>query len=161
MSVLNLRVDTGDTDLFAVSGKSIQTAQNFELLFKSLAGGARTKPATVRADVTPVAASGTLTLSSASGTVGGVINGVTVTVTASGGDTTTAAAVAAAINASSDALISGLVTATSALGVVTVTTAVTGKMGNAVTLAASGTGVTASGARLTNGSDGTTNSYVY
>lgn len=96
-------------------------------------------------------AAGTLTLSTASGTVGGTINGVAVTVTASGGDTATAAAIAAAINASTNPLVSQHATATSSGAVVTVTALHAGSAGNAVTLAASGTGVTASGVRLTGG----------
>lgn len=96
-------------------------------------------------------ASGTLTLSSASGTVGGIINGVTITVTASGGDTATAAAIAAAINASANPLVLGAATATSNGAGVTVTSVRGGGSGNYITLAASGTGVSASGARLTGG----------
>lgn len=108
-------------------------------------------------------ASGTLTLSSASGTVGGVINGVTVTVAASGGDAATATAIAAAINASTNALVKGMVTASAASAVVTVRAFQPGKLGNATTLAASGTGVTASGARLTGGAgdDVAPVTYVY
>jgi len=97
------------------------------------------------------AASGTVTLSTASGTVGATINGVAVTTAASGGDTATAAALAAAINAESNALVANHVTATSAAGVVTITARMPGQYGNAITLAASGTGATASGARLTGG----------
>lgn len=100
---------------------------------------------------TGVKASGTLTLSGASGTVGGNINGVAVTVTASGGDTATAAALAAAINASVNPLVAGIVTASSALGVVTITAVQYGLTGNSITLSASGTGVTQSGARLAGG----------
>lgn len=99
-------------------------------------------------------AAGTLTLSTASGAVGGTINGVTVTATAAGGDTASAALVAAAINASANALVSNHVTATSSGAVVTVTSKYPGHAGNAVTLAASGTGVTASGARLSGGTNG-------
>lgn len=100
-------------------------------------------------------AAGTLTLSTASGAVGGTINGVTVTATAAGGDTATAALIAAAINASTNPLVANHVTATSAGAVVTVTSKYPGHAGNAVTLAASGTGVTASGARLAGGTNGT------
>jgi phage tail sheath gpL-like len=82
--------------------------------------------------------------------VGGSINGVAVTVTWATSDTATATALAAAINASANALVS-LVTASSAAGVVTLTADHAGLPGNAYTLAASGTGVTASGARLTGG----------
>jgi phage tail sheath gpL-like len=102
---------------------------------------------------TGVQASGTVTLSSASGTVGATINGVSTTVTASGGDTATATALAAAINASANALIAGLYTAAAAAGVVTITAVSKGALGNATTLAASGTGATASGTRLTGGVD--------
>lgn len=109
----------------------------------------------------PARASGTLTLSSASGAVGGVINGVTITDTASGGDTASAALVAAAINASTNALVAGIVTASSAAAVVTVTAIDATKTGNAITLVASGTGVTASGARLTGGTGGDAVATVY
>jgi phage tail sheath gpL-like len=78
---------------------------------------------------------------------------VTITVAAGGGDTATATAIAAAINASADALVSGLVSAVGNGAVVTVTASAKGKPGNCVTLAATGTGVTASGARLTGGVD--------
>lgn len=123
----------------------IRTAEYLEAFI------AGTRVGTVVFSSNDVAATGTLTLSSASGTVGGIINGVTVTVTASGGDTATAAALAAAINASGNPLVSGSVIATSALGVVTLTARQPGPSGNAITLAASGTGVTASGARLAGG----------
>jgi phage tail sheath gpL-like len=103
-----------------------------------------------------VRASGTLTMATSSGTVGGVINGVTITVTWGTSDTASSAALAAAINASSNALISGVVTATSALGVTTIRAVQPGKTGNAITLAASGTNVTASGTRLTGGVGGNT-----
>lgn len=98
-----------------------------------------------------VAATGTITLSTASGAVGATINGTLVTVTASGGDTATAAALAAAINAAA-AIVSDHVLATSAAGVVTLTAKMLGPAGNAVTLVASGTGASVSGARLTGGS---------
>lgn len=118
---------------------------------RGLAGGSRLGAVAMAADTSASPATGTLTLSSASGTVGGTINGVSVTVAASGGDTATAAAIAAAINASGNALVNKHVTATSALGVVTITAITPGFSGNAITLAASGTNVTASGARLTDG----------
>ena len=104
-----------------------------------------------------VAATGTVTLSSGSGTVGATINGVSVTVTWATSDTASAAALAAAINNSANALVNQHVTATSALGVVTITHRLKSAAGNAVTLAASGTGATASGARLTGGVTATAN----
>ena len=108
----------------------------------------------IRFDVNPVAATGTWTTASGSGSQTLVINGVSIANTWATSDTVAAAAMAAAVNASTNALVTGLVTATSAAGVVTVT-ALAGKMGNAVTTTATGTGATAEQARLTGGTDGT------
>jgi hypothetical protein len=124
-------------------------------LLEGCANGAY--PGATGFSVSQTQATGTLTLSSAAGTVGGIINGVTVTVTASGGDIATAEALATAINESADALVNEHVTASNldadgaASAVVTLTAAIPGPAGNAVTLVASGTSVTASGARLTGG----------
>lgn len=116
------------------------------------ASGVRSRTVnTVRVGMSAVKAAGTLTMASSTGTVGGSINGVSITVTWATSDTASAAALATAINASANALVSGIVTATSALGVVTITAVEYGKTGNAITLTASGTNVTASGARLTGG----------
>jgi phage tail sheath gpL-like len=104
------------------------------------------------------AASGTVTLSSGSGTVGAIINGVTVSVTWATSDTASATALKTAINASANALIAGHVTATSSSGVVTITAVNKGTVGNSITLAATGTGATASGARLTGGAAAAANS---
>jgi hypothetical protein len=82
----------------------------------------------------------TITLSGASGTITGVVNGARIAVTYATSDTVTAAALAAAINANTN--VNRLVTATSAAGVVTITSR------SAITLAAAGTGTTASAAIL-------------
>lgn len=117
---------------------------------------------TMTEDDTPVFASGTYTISGGSGVLTATINGVAIaTASQAGTDTECAAALAAAINASTDALVAGLVTATSALGVVTVTAARGGKAGNAVTTAASGTGNTANQARLAGGTNGTSTSITF
>lgn len=58
----------------------------------------------------PAFAVGALTLSGASGAVGGIINGVTLTATHGTTDILDAALIAAVINASSDALVQGFVT---------------------------------------------------
>lgn len=102
-----------------------------------------------------VAASGTFTFASASGTTTATINGVAFT-QSSGTDSARATALASAINGSANALIAGVVTASAVGAVVTVTAAGKGKPGNTNTLAASGTGFTASGNRLTGGADDTT-----
>lgn len=128
-----------------------ESKQFLARLTNLLAGfmGGQYSVATAR--VSQTAATGTLTLSTASGTVGGVINGVTITVTYATSDANTASLIAAAINASTNPLVQGLVSASAASGVVTITSLVAGTAGNMTTLAASGTGVTASGARLTGG----------
>ena len=107
-----------------------------------------------------VRASGTFTFDTLAADDTIVINGVTLTAKESpagesqfglGADDDEAAENAAAkINAHSSALLSGLVTASAASGVVTVTVKQPGKMGNCVTLSATG-GATASGARATGG----------
>lgn len=96
-------------------------------------------------------ASGTVTISSGSGTITATINSVGVAVTWGTDDATTAAALAAAINASTNSAVQGQVYATAAAGVVTIKARTGGSGGNAITLAASGTGATASGATLTGG----------
>jgi hypothetical protein len=86
------------------------------------------------------------------GTYATVINGVTVNATGTNGnDTTTAASIVTAINASTDALVRGHVTATSSGGTVTLTAVRGGHLGNAITVSVTGTGYTATGARLVNG----------
>lgn len=107
--------------------------------------------AATKVEVGSTEATGTLTIESGSGSVGGTINGTAVTVTWATSDTASAAALAVAINAAAD-IVSKHVVATSSAGVVTLTAKCGGHAGNAVTLVASGTGVTASGARLTGGS---------
>lgn len=76
----------------------------------------------------------------------------------SGTDTATAASLVAAINASINVLVSGIVTAANAAGVVTVRAVTAGTAGNSITLvssngtrlAASGSGVLANGAAVAN-----------
>lgn len=108
-----------------------------------------------------VRASATLTCVSVIATDTVVINGVTFTAVDSGAstnqfvrassNTTTATNLAAAINASATALVSGYVTATSSLGVVTVFSTDYGIYGNQVTLTTSGGTITASSTRLVSG----------
>lgn len=66
----------------------------------------------------------------------------------------TAAAMASAINASHSPFIKGQVVATASGGVVTIAAIQPGVAGNNITLAVTGTGATASGARLTGGAGG-------
>lgn len=120
--------------------------------FNALASGTRQGTISYATDAGDwVAATGTVTIASGSGSIAAIINGVTISVTWATSDTNTATLLAAAINASANALVAPFVSATSALGVVTITAKAKGVSGNAITLAASGTGATASGARLTGG----------
>lgn len=110
-----------------------------------------------------IQATGTLTFASVIATNTFLINGVTFTAVASGAganqfnvgvsDTLTAASAVAAINASVSALV--MVTATSALGVITLTASASGTPGNAFTISSPNGTITASGARMTGGTNGT------
>lgn len=131
-------------------------------LFRGAAGGVKPLSVDVQTgNAAPVAASGTITLASCvTDTV--TIGGVTFTGSASpsgeeefetdGDDTADAAALAAKINAHST--LSKIVSATSALGVVTVTCLVKGVVGNFITLAETGTTITVSGPALQGGTGG-------
>lgn len=120
-------------------------------------------------DAAMVAATGTVTCASAAAADTVTVNGVTFTAvsgTPAGNqfkvgvsDTADAASLVAGINASTTANIKGCVTATSALGVVTLTSSVAGYIGNCQTLASSnGTRLAVSGARLSGGTGGTSQS---
>lgn len=149
--------------IIAETGNRMKAGAKLIKYFRGLMGGA--KSASVYIGETAVQASGTITLSSHVATDTVTVNGVTFTCVASGAtgnqynvggtDALTADALAAAINASVTALVSGYVTATSASGVVTVTAVQPGLSGNMFTLAISAHG-SVSGAKLTGGTDGTT-----
>lgn len=133
LGALDGTVDRGREAILAAAALLTKLAAGFEK------GSVEIQPA----GSAQVRASGTLTLNSAAGAVGATIAGTLVTATASGGDVNTAALIAAAINA--NATTKTKVFATSAAKVVTVKAAVPGVLGNAVTMVASGTGVTSSG----------------
>lgn len=128
----------------------------FEDLVAGLGEGSHTGSIDIQRD--PAYGSGTLTIASGSGTVGGSIGGKSVTVTWATSDTATATALAAAINA--DTTANTYVTAAAVAGVVTITALVPGTIGNGITLSASGTGVTASGTRLASGTGAPGNSFT-
>lgn len=161
MTVLSLLVTTNDTYTFVDVDRSIDTALNVEQLFKSLAVGGRFSGASVIAQTTPLASTGTWTTASGTGSQTLVISGVTFTHVWATSDTASAAAMAALVNASSDAHILGVVTATSALGVVTLASVGVGLANNAITLSATGTGASVSGARMTGATNGTAVTFSY
>ncbi len=118
------------------------------------------------AQVAAVKASGTFTFATSSGSCVAIINGQTVTVTATGTDADDAVLMATAILASEKVGIRGVVTATSALGVVTVTalragTGDTAKTGNGITTTATGTNFTAAQAALTGGLNAVSTRFTY
>ena len=114
------------------------------------AGAARLIGGTT-AEAEGAAAAGTITITGGSGNYTATINGVaTGNVAWATSDTVTATALAAAINALST-LAADHVHATSSGTVVTVTASRGGILGNCITLACTGTGAVASGARLTGG----------
>jgi hypothetical protein len=149
--------DKGNPDNLVAYNRGLSTLQLLELLVKQAKQGMPQANAGWRFDENPVAATGTFTVATGSGTLTAIINGVSIAITAVGTDATDAAAMATAINASTNALVQHFVTASSALGVVTVTAveSAVGLSGNAITTTATGTGFSAGQARLTGGTDGT------
>ncbi len=176
MSVLKLTVVSGRPNSYLISnfetaGGKHGIAQRVIDYLNSLhtgtelAAGVGAPPSiAIAVQGSEVAASGTVTFS-APATAGDtvLVNGVTFTAAAvpvaneflpGVSATTSAANLASAINASVTALVSGYVTASSALGVMTVRSAFSGLTGNQVTLAKgvdAGPVMTVSGARLTGG----------
>lgn len=154
-------------DLIAESGLRELAGSKLIDYAKRLASG-QGKPV-VRAEVGAVKASGTLTGTSVVATDAVVINGVTLTAHADtatatqfvvgADDDETMANLAACINA--NASLAGIVTATSADTVVTVSAARPGLMGNAITLVSSDATIVADVARLAGGVDGTSDVIHY
>lgn len=146
-------------------------AANFMNFFRGVRGGAY--PASIEmvtSSTALVRASGTVTVASINADDTITINGTTLTGKSSpsgqsqfdsdGSDTVVATAVAACINAHTS--LTGIVIATSALGVVTVSASVKGLIGNCITLASSdNTRLAVSAARLASGAgmDGSAVSY--
>jgi hypothetical protein len=173
MSVLNLAIQTARPDTYLIS--NFETAGGNRAIANRLINyitgvftgseGAYASgyPPSIAISVqgNSVQASATLTCVSAVATDTVVVNGVTFTCVNSGAtgnqfnvgasDTECAANIAAAINASVTALVSGYVSATSALGVVTVSAIVYGLSGNLYTLTTTGGHIAASSAKLVGG----------
>ena len=150
------------------TGRPKEQVAALQDLLNRLAGGLESGSLDVQTgSADPVAASGTITLAScATDTV--TIGGVTFTGSGSptgdeqfetdGDDTADAAALAAKINA--HPTLSQVVSATSALGVVTVTARVKGVVGNFITLSETGSTITVSAAALAGGTGGVTEAAV-
>lgn len=157
-------ISTDDLSQYLNKATSLrkQFAQGLTNLTNSIASGnSKAQMQCSYNEVSGVQASGTVTISSGSGAIAAVINGVTISITWATSDTNSATLLKNAINASADALVSGIVTATSLAGVVTITAVDKAKCGNSITLSATGTGATASGARLTGGVNPVFTSYLF
>lgn len=100
------------------------------------------------------AASGSVTFSSSSGAWTVTVNGVEFSGTSAGVDSDEAADLAAQIEASVNPAIAGVVTAIQAGDDVDITADAKGSDGNDITLEATGTGLSVSGANLAGGVDG-------
>lgn len=152
--------------LRAQTNDRFQAGQRMMQFWRALMGGARNAKVVIGTGAAK--ASGTITFSSFAADDTVTINGVTLTAKASpateaefaigASDTAAAVALAAAIIAHST--LGTILTATSALGVTTVTALRPGKLGNCVTTAISARGSVAA-ARLTGGLDGTEVTHYY
>lgn len=168
MSILRLDVTTGQTDATLVqefersTSAKYATVQSIASFIQSILSGTQVSPSVAVSVLGNTAkASGTFTLTTVIATDAVSINGVTFTAVASGAganqfnvgasDTITATNLAASINASVTALVSGYVTAAAVGTVVTVTSAFYGKSGNQTLIASADGTIVASGARLTGG----------
>jgi phage tail sheath gpL-like len=146
-------------DLYAETGYKELAGLKIKNYVNNCLAGAH--PVTVQTKINAVKATGTITLSAHVATDTVTVNGITFTCVASGAtgaqynvgadDTETAAALAAALNANTT--LDGMIVATSALGVVTLTALVPGELGNAVTLVISAHG-SVSAARMAGGTNG-------
>lgn len=156
-------------NIHRLDGRS--AAQRLSNLLTSFASGAITGAIEMESGTALAKATGTFTLATVIATDVILINGVTLTCVASGAtnnqfnvgasDTLTAAAMAAAINASTSALVNEHVTASAAGAVVTITAKEFGDEGNAITISSPDSTITASGARLTGGEDATVTTYTF
>lgn len=147
-------------DLIAETGYVMLAGLKIKRYFKNIVSGMR--PATVYSKVNCAKASGTITLAAFVATDVITINGVAFTCKSSGasgatefnvGGDDTASAVSAIAAFNAHTTLDGMVIATSATSVITITALEAGELGNAVTIAISAHG-TASGARLTGGTNG-------
>lgn len=136
---------------------------NFIDYITGLAGG--NQQASLVFNVGRIQATGTFLLDTVIATDAVSINGVAFTAVNSGAganqfnvgvsDAATATNLAASINASVTALVTGVVTASASAETVTVTAVSPGTSGNLITISSADATITASGARLTGGLNGT------
>lgn len=173
MAIMKVTFDSGTQPTAGLQSQcdlsmgGLDAMNSFMNYVAGLTGGSALPGASVVFEMGMAKATGTLTFASVVATDVFTVNGVSFTAVASGAtgnqfnvgadDTLTAADAVRAINASASALVSGDagVTATSALGVITLTARTAGVTGNAITITSADATITPSDARLTGGSDGT------
>lgn len=153
-------------DLYAEAGLVELAGLKIKNYLKNLISGAH--PASIQTKINAVKASGTITLSSHVATNTVTVNGIAFTCVASGAtgnqynvgadDTETAVNLAVALNANTT--LDGMISASAASGVVTLTALIPGEIGNAVTLAISANG-SVSAARMAGGTNGDTETTHY
>jgi hypothetical protein len=147
-------------DLIAETGYWMLAGLKLKDYFKSIVSGIR--PGVVQTKVNMAKASGTISFSSFVATDTITVNGLVFTCVASnatgllqfnvgGTDTLSAASAVTVLNAHTT--LDGMIIATSASEVITITALIPGEIGNAMTTAISAHG-SASGARLTGGTNG-------
>jgi hypothetical protein len=122
-SSIKVVIDTTDALNLGTPDSTRTVMQPLRNWLKALIGGSkRANSVSIWADgAKPVRASGTFAYATSSGTVGIVINGVTITVTWASSDIASMTATVAAINASTNALVQYLVTACNFAGTATLT----------------------------------------
>lgn len=166
MATLNVNFTTSELTAatlakqYELAGNQQQNVEALRHLLSMLNGGDRTGTLAIAVQNNATQASGTLTLSSTVATNTCAINGVTFTCESGGAsgnqfnvggsDTLTAANLASAINGSATTGVKGIITATSALGVVTVKATLPGITGNGYALAG-GTNISANVSLLAGG----------
>ena len=167
MGLLNLQIDTAaSTARLKELDKSDAKGSAQELINMLTRGISGAEPMSISASYGGVQASGTLTFDTVIATDVITVNGVTLACVASGADATefnlgsddeeSAANAAAAVNASANAGLAGIVTASSAGDVVTITAVKAGLGGNAITIASADSTITAGAAKLAGGLEGDT-----
>lgn len=110
------------------SRQNDEVVQALATLLRDTSGSVDALTGNFNQSTTGSKAGATLILSGGAGAVGGVINGVTVTATFASSDTNTQGLVAAAINASSNALVAGFVRASNAFATLTLATMTAGSL---------------------------------
>lgn len=153
---INITLDMSDAQVQSALAQSqdlkYEQVQSISNLLQAIKSGA--KSAIVELDIGAVAATGSVTLSSAATGSSATVNGEAINIDNTGTDAEKASALAEDINANANLI--GVVFAWAESNVVQLRASVPGPLGNNLTLTVSGSGVTASAATLASGANGET-----